>query len=113
MKESNVKKFKNMYLIINIPMICFLLVIAPVLIITKGDKVYYVGIISRIILGILCIFNGLWNWGTEYYSVFKTNLFMKINNHPKWVWWIVIIVGIVCLITAFMGYGYNGVKKPA
>ena len=112
MQELNFKKSKKLYFMINIPMICFLLIIAPLLIITKVAEVYYVGIISRIILGVWCIFNGLWNVSTEYYSIFKTNLFLKINNHPKWVWWIVVIIGVICLITAFMGYGYNGVKKP-
>ena len=107
-----VSKSKKIYLLINISMICCLLVVAPALIITKVVETYYIGIISRLILGIWCIFNGLWNGFTEYYSFFKTSLFQKNNSHSKWVWWIVIIVGIICLITAAMGYGYNGVTKP-
>ena len=106
------KRYKILYLCINIPMICYVFLIGPFLVIGKVFEVYYIGISSRITLGIWCIFNGVWNGWTEYYSIFKTNRFKKINNSPNWTWWIVFIVGIACLITAYMGYGYNNVGKP-
>ena len=106
------RKYKYLYLWINIPMICCVFLVAPSLVVGKVFDIYYIGVISRVILGVWCIFNGIWNGGTNYYSIFKTNRFRKINNSPKWAWWIVFIVGIACLITAFMGYGYNNVGKP-
>lgn len=63
-------------------------------------------------MGLWCIFNGIWNSCTDYYSILKYNRFQKNNTTPKWAWWILFIVGIGCLITAFMGYGFNNVKKP-
>jgi hypothetical protein len=65
-----------------------------------------------IILGIWFIFNGIWNACTDYYSILKNNRFQKNKKTPKWAWWILFIIGDGCLITAFMGYGFNNVKKP-
>jgi len=106
------KKYEKLYLWLNIPMICFVFLVAPFLVISKVFEVYYIGIISRIILGIWCVFNGIWNGLTDYYSILKNNRFQKNNNTPKWAWLILIVVGIGCLITAYMGYGYNNVAKP-
>lgn len=108
------KKYKKLYLFINIPVVLmfFILFITPFFIISKITYVYYIGIVFRIIIGIWCIFNGIWNGCTDYYSFLKTNRFRKINNAPKWAWLVLLVVGVGCLITAFMGYGFNGVTKP-
>lgn len=107
-------KFKKIYLLINVPImvIIFILLITPFFIIDKVAEVYYVGIVERIIFGIWCIFNGIWNACTDYYSILKSNRFQKGKRTPKWAWWLVFVLGIGCIITAFMGYGFNGVKKP-
>jgi hypothetical protein len=72
-----------------------------------------VGITARVVMGIWFIFNGIWNACTDYYSILKNNRFQKNDKTPKWMWWIIFALGIGCIITAFMGYGFNGVKKPA
>jgi hypothetical protein len=106
-------KFKKTYLLINIPvmLIIFILLITPKSVIDKVTDVYYVGIITRIITGILCIFNGIWSTFTNYYSIanYKSH---ADKNVPRWPWVLIIILGIGMLVTAFMGYGFNGVKKP-
>lgn len=106
-------KFKKINLLINIPLmlIFFILFITPFFI-GKGIEVYYIGIICRIIMGLWCIFNGIWNAFTDYYSILKNNIFQKNKNTPKWAWLILLVLGIGCIITAFMGYGFNNVKKP-
>lgn len=107
-------KFKKLYLLINIPIILifFILLVTPIFIINKVADVYYVGIAARIIMGIWCVFNGLWNGFTDYYSLLKNNRFQKNTKTPKWAWLLIFIVGVGCIITAFMGYGFNGVRKP-
>lgn len=106
-------RLKRVYLVINIPLmaIFFILFFSPFFI---SDKmaVYYIGIIARIILGIWCIFNGIWNSSTDYYSILKNNKFQSNKKIEKRVWWLVFILGVGCIITAFMGYGFNNVKKP-
>ena len=77
------KKYEKLYLWINIPMISFVFLVVPFLVIGKVFEVYYIGIISRIILGIWCVFNGIWNGFTDYYSILKNNRFQKNNNTPK------------------------------
>lgn len=106
-------KLKKVYLFINIPLISifFILFFSPFFITDKGE-VYYIGIIIRAILGIWCIFNGIWNSSTDYYSILKNNRFQKNKKTPKWAWGLLFIVGVGCLITASMGYGFNNVKKP-
>ncbi|GFZ29907.1 hypothetical protein CSC2_04330 [Clostridium zeae] len=106
-------KFRKLYLLINIPMILLfsIILIAPLSVIDRITDVYYVGIVARIILGIWCVFNGLWAACTDYYSFLKNNKFQKSNKTPKWIWLLILILGIGCIITAFMGYGFNGVKK--
>ncbi|GFP76199.1 hypothetical protein [Clostridium fungisolvens] len=106
-------KFRKLYLLINIPimLLFFILLITPIFI-TDRLAIYYVGIAARILLGIWCIFNGLWNSCTDYYSFLKNNRFQKNNKTPRWAWFLLLIVGVECIITAFMGYGFNGVKKP-
>lgn len=107
-------KFKRAYLLINIPLtlIFFTLLIIPIFIIDKVANVYYVGIIARITMGIWLIFNGIWNACTDFYSIFNNSKYQKDYKTHKWIWWLIVILGIGCLITAFMGYGFNGVKKP-
>ena len=106
------KKYRRLYLWINIPIMLVMLIlfISPFFIVSKN--LYYIGISFRIITGIWCIFNGIWNVFTDYYSIFKTNRFRKINSVPKWGWWVVLVVGIAFLITAYMGYGFNNIQKP-
>lgn len=106
-------KVKKLNLLINISTstVIFLLLFTS-FVITNGTVIYYLGIICRVIMGLWCIFNGIWNSCTDYYSILKNNRFQKNNTTPKWAWWILFIVGIGCLITAFMGYGFNNVKKP-
>jgi len=101
-RSIETKKHKILYLCITIPMIYFVIVIAPLMILTKVGEIYCVGIISLIIFGLWCVFNGIWNACTDYYSVFKTEKFQKIKNCPKWVWWIVFIVGVLAIVTAFI-----------
>lgn len=106
-------KFKNQFLTINIPLIfLFLILLISPFFVSDKMSIYYIGIADRIILGIWCIFNGIWNACTDYYSVFKNNRFQKNNKTPKWAWWIVFIVGVGCIITASLGYGFNNATKP-
>ncbi|WP_066714857.1 hypothetical protein [Clostridium sp. Marseille-P299] len=106
-------KVKKLNLLINISTITVIfLLLFTSFVITNGTVIYYLGIICRVIMGLWCIFNGIWNSCTDYYSILKNNRFQKNNTTPKWAWWILFIVGIGCLITAFMGYGFNNVKKP-
>lgn len=109
-----ISKYKKLYLFINTPImfVFSILLITPFFIIDKVVDVYYVGIVARIIMGIWFIFNGIWNACTDYYSILKNNRFQNNNKTPKWMWWIIFAFGIGCIITAFMGYGFNGVKKP-
>lgn len=104
------KNEKYIYLTFNILTLTlfFILFFIPLLLAGNGIVKYYIGIACRIIFGIWCIFNGLWNSCTNYYSILRN----KSKNAPKWAWWIVFILGIGCLITAFMGYGFNNVEKP-
>jgi hypothetical protein len=106
-------KFKKLYLLFNIPLISlfFVLLFSPFFIADKW-VVYYIGIIDRVTLGIWCIFNGIWNSSTDYYSLLKNNRFQKNRRTPKWAWWLLLIVGVLCLITAYCGYGFNNIKKP-
>lgn len=109
----NTEKFKKEYLIINIPLITLGIGLLFLSIFIKDrSAIYYIGIIDRIILGIWCIFNGIWNYFTDYYSNLKNNRFQKNKLPNKWSWWLLIIIGVGCLITAFMGYGFNNVQKP-
>ncbi len=107
------KKAKVLNLFINIPTIVVMCVLffAP-LVITNGTLSYYIGIVLRVTMGLWCIFNGIWNSYTDYYSILKNNRFQKNNTTPNWAWWLLLVVGIACLITAFMGYGFNNVQKP-
>ncbi|GKU25036.1 hypothetical protein [Clostridium folliculivorans] len=107
-------KFRKLYLLINIPIIVLfsIILITPLSIIDRVADVYYVGIVTRIIMGIWFIFNGLWNGCTDYYSFLKNNRFQKNTKTPRWIWLLLFILGVGCIITAFMGYGFNGVKKP-
>lgn len=106
-------KFKKEYLIINVPLIIIGLVLLflPFFIADKSI-VYYIGIVDRIFFGIWLIFNGIWNYLTDYYSILKNN---KLHTNPKtskWVWVLITILGMGFLVTAFMGYGFNNVQKP-
>jgi len=106
-------KLKNVYLFINISLISiFFILIIYSFFITNEWKEYYIGIISRSIFGIWCIFNGIWNIYKDNYSVLKDRRFQRNKKTPKWAWWLIFIVGVGCLITAFMGYGFNYVNKP-
>jgi hypothetical protein len=106
-------KFKEEFLLINIPLmfIFFILFVSPIFISDKMT-IYFIGIADRVILGVWCIINGIWNACTDYYSFFKINRFEKINKIPQWAWWFVFIVGVGCIITAFWGDGFNNVTKP-
>ncbi len=101
------EKAKELNLMINIPtlIIICILFFSP-LVLTNGAVLYYVGIVLRIIIGLWCIFNGIWNASTHYYSILKN------NATPHWAWWLFVVLGIGCLVTAFMGYGFNNVQKP-
>ncbi len=106
-------KFKKVNLMINIPLISiFFILFFSAIFITDKFAVYYIGIIVRIILGIWCIFNGIWNSSTDYYSLLKSKWFVKNKETPIWGWWLLIVLGIICLVTASMGYGFNNVEKP-
>lgn len=106
-------KFKKEFLLINVPlMFVFIVLFASPLFISNRVAIYYIGICDRVILGIWCIFNGVWNACTDYYSIFKSNRFNKRNKAPKWAWWFVFILGVLCIITAYLGYGFNNVMKP-
>ncbi|MGE5614504.1 MAG: hypothetical protein ACM3XR_08865 [Bacillota bacterium] len=105
-------RFKWLYLSANIVIIAtFLILVITAIFLTNRIQVYYIGIASRMILGILCVFNSIWNACTNYYSIIKNNRFQKNGNIARWLWWLIFIVGVLCIITAFMGYGFNGVKK--
>lgn len=107
------EKAKKFNLLINILTIAVMFILFfTAFVITNGTVIYYIGIVFRVILGLWCIFNGIWNLCTDYYSILKNNRFQKNNPTPKWAWWILFILGIGCLITAFMGYGFNNVQKP-
>jgi hypothetical protein len=93
-------------------LVFLILIITPIFVIDKAANMYYVGIIARIIMGIWSIFNGLWNACTDYYSIFNNSKYEEDYKSHKWVWWLLILLGVGCLITAYMGYGFNGVKKP-
>ncbi|OPJ55210.1 hypothetical protein [Clostridium oryzae] len=111
MSEQSMKK---LYLCINIPFViifCILSVI-PFVAIANRTYIYYIGIASKFILGIWCIFNGIWNACTDYYSFFKNKRINKTNKVARWLWWFVFVLGIICIITASMGYGFNVVRKP-
>jgi hypothetical protein len=106
-------KFKRAFLLVNILLIfIFFILFVSSLFISDKMSVYYIGIADRVILGIWCIFNGIWNACTDYYSIFKSNRFEKRNKTPQWAWWFVFIVGVGCIITASLGYGFNNVTKP-
>jgi hypothetical protein len=91
--------------------IFILLLIAPFFVKDEGNIIYYIGITARIIMGVWMIFNGIWSACSNYYSIFNLNGNQnKIQSH-KWVWWILILVGVGCIITAFLGYGFNNVSK--
>lgn len=106
-------KFKKQYLSVNI-----LLILSGIALLIAGiaasdrNVVYYIGIADRMIFGVLFIFNGLWNYFTDYYSIANNNKVHADKNEPKWPWLLVAAVGVGMLITAFMGYGFNGVQKP-
>lgn len=105
-------RFKRLYLSANIVIIVtFLILVITAIFLTNRIQVYYIGIASRMILGILCVFNGIWNACTNYYSIINNNRFQKNGKITRWLWWLIFIVGVLCIITAFMGYGFNGVKK--
>lgn len=105
-------RFKRLYLSANIVIIVtFLILVITAIFLTNRIQVYYIGIASRMILGILCVFNGIWNACTNYYSIINNNRFQKYGKIARWLWWLIFIVGVLCIITAFMGYGFNGVKK--
>ncbi|WP_434799550.1 hypothetical protein [Terrisporobacter vanillatitrophus] len=104
---------KKLNTLVNIPTIAVMLILFFIpFVITNGTVIYYIGIVLRVIIGLWCIFNGIWNSCTDYYSILKNNRFQKNNTTPKWAWWILLVVGIGCLITAFMGYGFNNIEKP-
>ena len=106
-------KLKKVNLFINISLISiFLMLFFSSFFMTDKGMVYYIGIVTRVFLGIWCIFNGIWNSSTNYYSILKNDRLQKNKYTPKWAWWLLFIVGVGCLITASMGYGFNNVKKP-
>ena len=107
-------KYKKANLLFNIPIMVIILiaVLTPLSIVNKVAEPYYVGIATRIILGIWCTVNGIWNACTSYYSILKPSKSNEDPNTHKWIWWIFVALGIGCLITAFMGYGFNGITKP-
>lgn len=106
-------RYKKLYLMINIPLILifFILFFTPFFINDRGT-LYYTGIIDRYTIGIWCVFNGIWNSSTDFYSILKTNQIQKNKKVPKWTWWFLLILGVGFLITAYMGYGFNNVQKP-
>lgn len=108
------EKYKRLYLWINIPLILIILIplIGSFLISSRRDIIYYAGIVCRSALGVWCIFNGIWNSTNDYYSILKNNRFQRNSKTPRWAWLLLLIIGIGCLITAYAGYGFNGVKKP-
>ncbi|MDF2820864.1 MAG: hypothetical protein K0R15_1305 [Clostridiales bacterium] len=103
-------KYKKIYLVINIPIILMFLILlfTPLFLIDKV-QIYYAGIFTRLTIGFWCIFNGIWNGWTNFYSIFKINPKNKIH---KWSWYVILVMGIGFLVTACMGYGYNGVENP-
>jgi hypothetical protein len=106
-------KFKKINLLVNIPILTvFFISLFSLLYITDRWAVYYIGIASRVLLGIWCIFNGIWNACTDYYSILMVGIYRHNKKIPKWGWWVIFILGIWCIITAFMGYGFNNVEKP-
>ncbi|ERI93838.1 hypothetical protein HMPREF1982_01412 [Clostridiales bacterium oral taxon 876 str. F0540] len=106
-------QYKKIYLYINVPIIIliFVLLFSPI-IITDRLAVYYMGVAVRMLLGIWCIFNGVWNACTDYYSILKLKIFQNNKVTPSWAWWLIFMVGVICVITAFMGIGFNNIKKP-
>jgi hypothetical protein len=112
--EANMEnlKLKKEYLFIN----TLLIIVAVGLLfisITISDRgtVYYMGIVTRIVFGILIIFNGIWNCMPSYFSI-SNNKANAGKRTPRWPWYLCIALGIGMLVTAFMGYGFNGVHKP-
>jgi len=106
-------KLKRVNLLVNVPILTlfFVSLFLPFFI-SDRLAVYYIGISARILLGIWCIFNGIWNACTDYYSILKVGIYQHKRKVPKWAWWLIFILGIGCIITAFMGFGFNNVKKP-
>ncbi len=106
-------KFKKEYLMINVPLILIgLFLLFLPFFIADRSIVYYIGIVDRIIFGLLFIFNGIWNYSTDYYSILKNTKPQTNKKTSKWIWVLIIFLGIGFLVTAFMGYGFNNVHKP-
>lgn len=106
-------KFKKQYLFINISLITIGIALTVIAItITDRTVIYYIGIVNRIVYGICFIFNGLWNYLTNYYSITNNNKFHADKEAPKWPWLLIAALGIGMVVTAFMGNGFNGVQKP-
>lgn len=75
------KKAKKLYLLINIPimLLVVILLLTPYLITDNRTLIYYIGIVCRVTLGLWCVFNGIWNSCTDYYSIKKIINGRKIN----------------------------------
>ncbi len=95
-------KFRRIYLGANVFVVGLMLILI-VLAVVLPDRaaIYYIGLAARTLLGLLLIYNGIWNACTGYYSL------SKFNSMPKWVWWVLLVFGIAVIITVFMGYGFN------
>lgn len=106
-------RFKKAYLLISIPLIAiFFILLFSIFFMKDKWMIYYMGVIDRIILGIWCVFNGIWNSFTDYYSILKNNMYQRNKTVPRWGWLLLLVLGLGCIITALMGYGFNNVSKP-
>jgi purine-cytosine permease-like protein len=106
-------KFKKLYLSINVLLIIFAIgLLVTSIAISDRSAVYYTGIVERIVFGILLIFNGIWNCSPNYYSIANNSKNPAGKTTPKWPWVLIAALGIGMIVTAFMGYGFNGVNKP-
>lgn len=99
------KRYKKLYIIINVlQMAAAFLLLMSAMLVRDNKTLYVIGIIVRMNLGLWCVINGVWNYFTRFYS------FKRFKKIPRWGWLLLILIGIMCIVTAFMGYGFNNVE---
>lgn len=104
-KQSNGKKTSLVINIVMIAVIVLLDVLSTVLFGHENENRYLLRIISRGVMGVLLVYDSIYLLMADRWTLFS----IKASSKQRLIGAILIgIVGIGCVITAFLGYGING-----